>query len=105
MTQLLQNSSGQVAVSSLGKPWGFLDLLHGTTERRLTSRMFSWWRIFPPCITSMGSWATSTMSAVLPVSRVDLYGLFTAAFLPAIPGVIGSVPFDVVAQAAVKLLF
>jgi hypothetical protein len=36
MTQLLQNSSGQVAISSLGKPWGFLDLLQGTTERRLT---------------------------------------------------------------------
>jgi len=43
--------------------------------------------------------------SVLPVSRVDLYGLFAAAFVPAIPVVIGSVPFDVVAQAAVKLLF
>ena len=36
MTQLLQNSSGPVAVSSLDKPWRFLDLLHGATERRLT---------------------------------------------------------------------
>ena len=43
--------------------------------------------------------------SALPVSRVDLYGLFAAAFAPAIPVVIGSVPFDVVAQAAVKMLF
>ena len=43
--------------------------------------------------------------SVLPVSRVDLYALFAAAFVPAIPVVIGSVPFDVVAQAAIKMLF
>jgi hypothetical protein len=43
--------------------------------------------------------------SVLPVSRVDLYGLFAAAFVPAIPVVIGSVPFDVVAQGAIKMLF
>jgi hypothetical protein len=42
---------------------------------------------------------------VLPVSRVDLYGLFAAAFVPAIPVVIGSVPFDVVARGAIKMLF
>ena len=42
---------------------------------------------------------------VLPVGRVDLYGLFAAAFVPAIPVVIGSVPFDVVAQGAIKMLF
>jgi hypothetical protein len=41
----------------------------------------------------------------LPVGRVDLYGLFAAAFVPAIPVVIGSVPFDVVAQGAIKMLF
>ena len=41
----------------------------------------------------------------LPVGRVDLFGLFAAAFVPAIPVVIGSVPFDVVAQGAIKLLF
>ena len=43
--------------------------------------------------------------SVLPVSRVDLYRLLAAAFVPAIPVVIGSVPFDVVARAAVKMLF
>ena len=43
--------------------------------------------------------------SVLPVSRVDLYGLFAAAFVPAIPVVIGSVPFDVVARGAIKMLF
>ncbi len=43
--------------------------------------------------------------SVLPVGRVDLYGLFAAAFVPAIPVVIGSVPFDVVARGAIKLLF
>ncbi len=43
--------------------------------------------------------------SVVPVSRVDLYGLLAAALVPAIPVVIGSVPFDVVAQAAIKLLF
>ena len=43
--------------------------------------------------------------SVLPVSRVDIYGLLAAAFVPAIPVAIGSVPFDVVAQAAMKLLF
>jgi hypothetical protein len=43
--------------------------------------------------------------SVLPVSRVDLYGLFAAAFLPAIPVLIGSVPFDVVARAAIKMMF
>ena len=41
----------------------------------------------------------------LPVGRFDLFGLFAAAFVPAIPVVIGSVPFDVVAQGAIKLLF
>lgn len=43
--------------------------------------------------------------SVLPVGRVDLYGLLAAAFVPAIPVVIGSVPFDVVARAAAKMLF
>ncbi len=43
--------------------------------------------------------------SVLPVGRVDLYGLFAAAFVPAIPVVIGSVPFDVVARGAIKMLF
>jgi hypothetical protein len=43
--------------------------------------------------------------SALPVSRLDLYGLFAAAFVPAIPVVIGSVPFDVVARAAMKMLF
>ncbi len=43
--------------------------------------------------------------SVLPVSRVDLYGLFAAAFVPVIPVVIGSVPFDVVARGAIKMLF
>jgi hypothetical protein len=43
--------------------------------------------------------------SVLPVSRVDLYGLFAAAFVPAIPVVIGSVPFDVVARGAIRMLF
>jgi hypothetical protein len=42
--------------------------------------------------------------SVLPVSRVDLYGLFAAAFVPAIPVVIGSVPFDVVARGAIRML-
>ena len=41
--------------------------------------------------------------SALPVSRIDLYGLFVAAFVPAIPVVIGSVPFDVVARAAMKM--
>ena len=43
--------------------------------------------------------------SALPVSRLDLYGLLAAAFVPAIPVVLGSVPFDVVAQAAMKMLF
>jgi hypothetical protein len=43
--------------------------------------------------------------SVLPVSRVDLYSLLAAAFVPAIPVLIGSVPFDVVAQAAIRMLF
>ena len=42
---------------------------------------------------------------VLPVGRVDLLGLFVAALVPAIPVVIGSVPFAVVAQGAIKMLF
>ncbi len=42
--------------------------------------------------------------SALPVSRLDLYGLFAAAFAPAIPVVLGSVPFDVVARAAMKML-
>ena len=36
MTQLLQNSSGQVAASSLSKPWGFLDLLMAPLNAELT---------------------------------------------------------------------
>ncbi len=44
-------------------------------------------------------------SSVLPVGRVDLYLLLAAAFVPAVPVVIGSVPFDVVARAAAKMLF
>jgi hypothetical protein len=43
--------------------------------------------------------------SVLPVSRVDLYSLLAVAFVPAIPVALGSVPFDVVAKAALKLLF
>jgi hypothetical protein len=42
---------------------------------------------------------------VLPVGRVDLLGLFAAALAPAIPLVIGSVPFAVVAREAIKMLF
>jgi hypothetical protein len=42
---------------------------------------------------------------VLPVGRVDLLGLFAAALVPAIPVVIGSVPFAVVAQGAIKMFF
>ncbi len=42
---------------------------------------------------------------VLPVGRVDLLGLFAAATVPAIPVVIGSVPFAVVAQGAIKMFF
>jgi hypothetical protein len=43
--------------------------------------------------------------SALPVSRMDLYGLLAAAVVPVIPVVIGSVPFDVVARAAMKMLF
>ena len=43
--------------------------------------------------------------SALPVSRLDVYGLFASAFMPAIPVVIGSVPFDVIARAAMKMLF
>ncbi len=43
--------------------------------------------------------------SVVPVSRVDLYALLLVAFIPAIPVVISSIPLDVVAQAAVKMLF
>lgn len=42
--------------------------------------------------------------SALPVSRVDLYGLLAAAVVPAIPVALGSVPFDVVARAAMKML-
>jgi hypothetical protein len=42
---------------------------------------------------------------VVPVSRVDLYALILVAFIPAIPVVIGSVPLDIVARAAMKMLF
>jgi hypothetical protein len=41
----------------------------------------------------------------VPVSRVDLVALIIVAFVPAIPVVIGSVPFDTVARAALKLMF
>jgi hypothetical protein len=34
-----------------------------------------------------------------------LDGLFAAAFVPAIPVVIGPVPFDVLARGALKMLF
>ena len=47
---------------------------------------------------------TPLLQDALPVSRLDLYGLRAAAFVPAIPVVIGSVPFDVVAWAAMKML-
>lgn len=40
-----------------------------------------------------------------PVSRVDLYALVIVAFIPALPLVIARVPIDVVARAAMKLLF
>lgn len=42
---------------------------------------------------------------ILPVGLVDFYALIAAAFVPAIPVVLGAIPFDVVARAAVKLLF
>ena len=42
---------------------------------------------------------------MLPVGRVNLYLLIAAAFVPAIPVVIGAIPFDTLARAAVKMLF
>ena len=42
---------------------------------------------------------------VLPVTRIDLYGLLVAAFIPAIPVVIGSIPLDTIMRAAMKMLF
>jgi len=42
---------------------------------------------------------------VLPVGLVDLYILMVVAFIPVIPVVLGAIPFDIVARAAVKLLF
>lgn len=41
----------------------------------------------------------------VPVGRVDVYALIFVAFVPAIPVVIGSIPFEVVMRAAMKLLF
>jgi hypothetical protein len=41
----------------------------------------------------------------IPVSRVDLYALMIVAFIPTLPVAIACVPFDVVARAALKLLF
>ncbi len=43
--------------------------------------------------------------SVVPVSRVDLYALLLVAFIPTIPVVIVSIPLDVVAHAALKILF
>jgi hypothetical protein len=43
--------------------------------------------------------------SVLPVTRIDLYGLLVAAFIPAIPVVIGSIPLDTIMRAAMKMLF
>jgi hypothetical protein len=43
--------------------------------------------------------------SAVPVGRVDVYALMFVAFVPAIPVVIGSVPFEVVMRAAMKLLF
>ena len=43
--------------------------------------------------------------SVVPVNRVDLYALLLVAFIPTIPVVIGSIPLDVVARAALKMLF
>ena len=42
---------------------------------------------------------------IIPVSAVDLYALIGAALIPAIPLVIISIPFDIVIQDAMKLLF
>ena len=42
--------------------------------------------------------------SVVPVNRVDLYALLLVAFVPTIPVVVGSVPLNVVAQAALKML-
>ena len=42
---------------------------------------------------------------VVPVSRIDLYALVLVAFIPTIPLVIGSIPLDIVARAAMKMLF
>ena len=42
---------------------------------------------------------------VIPVGLVDLYALIFVALVPAIPVVIGSIPFDTVMQDAMKLLF
>ena len=43
--------------------------------------------------------------SVVPVNRVDVYALLLVAFIPTIPVVIGSIPIDVVARAALKMLF
>ena len=42
---------------------------------------------------------------VIPVGAVDIYAVILVALLPAIPVVIGSIPFSTLVQAAVKLLF
>ncbi len=42
---------------------------------------------------------------VIPVGAVDLYALVGVALIPALPIVIGSIPFDTVIQDAVKLMF
>ena len=41
---------------------------------------------------------------ILPVSLVDLYALLIAALAPAIPVVIGAIPFDTVMQDLVKFM-
>jgi len=42
---------------------------------------------------------------VIPVSLVDLYAIVIAALVPALPVVIGAIPFDTLMRDAVKLMF
>lgn len=42
---------------------------------------------------------------MVPVGRFDFYVVLVVAFVPAIPVLIGSIPFDVIVRGAVKLLF
>jgi hypothetical protein len=42
---------------------------------------------------------------MVPVGRFDFYAVLVVAFVPAIPVVLGSIPFDVLAHGAIKMLF